>query len=206
MSAECDGKGGVSPEVRPDHSSVREAVLPRESLLTSAHVWLQASVLSQGFPHPQKVKHPCFKGQDCLNHPMCDLTLRSRRGGAHRSRRQPSTRSLRRWASMGMIFRIGRSTTSTLGLLLIRQPFSISQSAPSRYSPETKHPRDTRKRPGFTWRHQQCCCAAALLDVGSTHTQRQLAGFPSPRHSPGYFPEEVVVLSFMEGHPRKDTL
>lgn len=81
MSAECDGKGGVSPEVRPDHSSAPEAVLPRESLLTSAHVWLQASVLSQGFPRPQKVKPPCFKGQDCLNHPMCDPTLRSGGGG-----------------------------------------------------------------------------------------------------------------------------
>ena len=66
---------------------------------------------------------------------------------------QHFTCSLRRWASMGMIFRMGRSTTSTLGLLLIRHPFSMSQSAPSRYSPETKHPRGTRK----TARLRHCC-------------------------------------------------
>lgn len=50
------------------------------------------------------------------------------------------TRSERRWASMGMILRIGSSTTSTLALLLTRQPSSMSQSAPSRYKPDTKHP------------------------------------------------------------------
>lgn len=43
---------------------------------------------------------------------------------------------------MGMTFRIGRLTTSTLGLLLMRQPLSISQSAPSRYSPDTKQPEE----------------------------------------------------------------
>lgn len=46
-----------------------------------------------------------------------------------------------RWrASMGMTLRMGSSTTRTFGLLLTRQPSSVSQSAPSRYRPDTKQP------------------------------------------------------------------
>ena len=71
----------------------------------------------------------------------------------NQDRHQHFTCSLRRWASMGMIFRMGRSTTSTLGLLLIRHPLSMSQSAPSRYSPDTKHPRGTGREPGLG----SCC-------------------------------------------------
>lgn len=50
------------------------------------------------------------------------------------------TCNLRWQASMGMTLRIGSSTTRTFGLLLTRQPFSMSQSAPSRYRPDTKQP------------------------------------------------------------------
>lgn len=50
------------------------------------------------------------------------------------------TCNLRWWASMGMTLRMGSSTTRTFGLLFTRQPFSISQSAPSRYRPDTKQP------------------------------------------------------------------
>lgn len=47
------------------------------------------------------------------------------------------TWSLSLCASMGMILRMGSSTTGTRGLLGIRQPCSMSQSAPSRNRPET---------------------------------------------------------------------
>lgn len=41
---------------------------------------------------------------------------------------------------MGIIFRMGNSTTRTPGLLLVRQLCSMSQSAPSRNRPETRQP------------------------------------------------------------------
>lgn len=50
------------------------------------------------------------------------------------------TCNLRRRASIGMTLRMGSSTTRAFGLLLTRQPFSVSQSAPSRYRPDTKQP------------------------------------------------------------------
>lgn len=146
--------------------------------------WLHTLALSQGFPHPPKFNHLCFKGPDGLNHPKCD----------------PPTCSLRRWASMGMIFKIGRSTTSTLGLLLIRHPLSVSQSAPSRYSPETKHPRDTRKRRGFLWRHRR------LSRMSAVHAQ-QVTGSPSPDTAQAFFQKRwPSFLPFAEGQPRQDTL
>lgn len=46
-----------------------------------------------------------------------------------------------RWRdSVGMTLRMGSGTTRTLGLLFTRHPFSMSQSAPSRYRPEMKQP------------------------------------------------------------------
>lgn len=50
------------------------------------------------------------------------------------------TCNLRRRDSIGMTLRMGSSTTRHLGLLFTRQPCSQSQSAPSRYRPDTKQP------------------------------------------------------------------
>lgn len=50
------------------------------------------------------------------------------------------TCNLRSRCSMGMTLRMGSSVTRILGLLIRRQPFSTSQSAPSRYRPDTKQP------------------------------------------------------------------
>lgn len=54
------------------------------------------------------------------------------------------TCNLRRLLSMGMTLRMGSSTARTLGLLLTRQPSSMSQSAPSRYRPDTKQPEESK--------------------------------------------------------------
>lgn len=55
--------------------------------------------------------------------------------------------SLRRWASMGMTFMTGRSWINCLGDCRIRQQFSRSQAAPSRYRPSMKQPAN----------QNQCC-------------------------------------------------
>lgn len=52
---------------------------------------------------------------------------------------------------MGITLRTGSCTTSTLGLLLIRQHLSMSQSAPSRYNPDTKQP-ERKSENGFSLR------------------------------------------------------
>lgn len=64
--------------------------------------------------------------------------------GMEGCRARVRTCNLRWQASMGMTLRMGSSTTRTFGLLLTRQAFSLSQSAPSRYRPDTKQP--TRKK------------------------------------------------------------
>lgn len=50
------------------------------------------------------------------------------------------TCNLSLWASMGITFRTGSSSTRTFGLGLLRHPASRSQDAPSRYRPLTKQP------------------------------------------------------------------
>lgn len=65
------------------------------------------------------------------------------------------TRRLMRCASVGMTLRMGSSTTKTFGLLLIRQPSSMSQSAPSRNRPETKQPVDNKNSNLKNYQQQQ---------------------------------------------------
>ena len=117
----------------------------------------------------------------------------------NRAGHQHFTCSLRRWASMGMIFRMGRSTTSTLGLLLIRHPFSMSQSAPSRYSPETKHPRGTRKRARL---RQLLFSPSVVSDSFATPQSPLSLGFPRqdywsglPFPPPGDLPNPGIDLA-----------
>lgn len=66
---------------------------------------------------------------------------------------------------MGITLRIGSCTTSTLGLLLIRQHLSVSQSAPSRYNPETKQPERKSENDKFTCISPMCACLGPCCET-----------------------------------------